>query len=480
MPTVAFGNVTVDVPDQFLSDPKALAKIGEQVRFSHRADTTSGADAKLRAGLAGLEKPEDQVNYLRGQGLEAAHTGRGLTYLDPKTQRPVLADEEGLSARDLIDLAPMAGSIGGSILGALGGATVGNVPGALIGSGAGAAAGKEGVSYLMRQLGGADDRRDLREVAKDVGTEFALGAVGEGVGRMVGATVKALRPAPSALDTVAVDTARALDLPVSAGMAGSPTGRMVENFAAQSVAGRGLNQRAAAAQNAQLGQMIKGIAPVEGTWPRATPLHLLETGTDHGDLLTRAAASGEVPTTRPLRPFLRNSFDDQVDDLAKGVSPKAVREAEVRRLLTDLGGGDAFDATNFVTRWDRLDPRLKYLVGKETGLTKSLNAVIPVIRRAAEFGKRANAPKETALGSIAQILGIGGSFTAGGPVAAGAATLAPAVLAKVFQSKPVLNWLTRIPKDPGAWSKHLAKLATIAEGRELYDKLQGHGARAEK
>lgn len=182
MPIVDFSGTRVEVPDALLNDPAALGKIAEQVRFTTHLDTTTGADAATRAGLAGLEKPTDQVNFLRSKGFEAAQTPDGPAFINPKTGRPTLADEQGLSARDLIDLAPMGGELLGSTLGAIGGAAVGNVPGAMAGGGLGAVAGREAVQGALRTFTGATDTRSLGEHAQDVAYTGTVGALGEGVG----------------------------------------------------------------------------------------------------------------------------------------------------------------------------------------------------------------------------------------------------------------------------------------------------------
>lgn len=102
----------------------------------------------------------------------------------------------------------------------------------------------------------------------------------------------------------------------------------------------------------------------------------------------------------------------------------------------------------------------------------SLNALLPVARRAEAMQRRVRAPKSTPAGSLFQILGIGGGYAAGGPLGATAAALAPAVTSRLVMSPRFVNWLARVPDNPGAFSRHLARLGAIAEGENLREEIE--------
>ncbi len=53
---------------------------------------------------------------------------------------------------------------------------------------------------------------------------------------------------------------------------------------------------------------------------------------------------------------------------------------------------------------------------------------------------------------------------AGGPGAAVGAAIAPAVVARLMNSPTFVRWLSRVPRNPGAMTHHLARLGVMAEG----------------
>ena len=484
MANVQFGSTTIDVPDALLKDPQALKKIASQVQFTQDRDETTGADAATRFAVGSASKPEDQLATLQARGYDAARIGEDLYYRDEagKSRR---VNPKGLDIGDLAGAAPEIAETAGSVLGGiLGGGTglatgPGAVATAMAGSAAGAVAGKEGAQWLGRQFFDTEDRRTGLERLADVGKTAALGAVGEGIGQVVGHGVKAARMAltPGAESQAVKATAEAIGLPPALStVADSRVGRLAEDMAANSRLGRPGMERAVQQQNHALGQELDALtATGDNGWRQAARLHV------NPDVVEQSSrVSREIPVDEPLGPVSSGWHD--IHNLLIGAGSPEQRRVFARQALQRLGGDapESFNAGAFLQNWQKADPRMKHALGKVEGVGKELNALLPVVRRTANLQQRTGKALETPAGSIFQLLGIGGGFAAGGALGAGAAALAPAIVGKLLTPPRFVNWLTRIPKDPGAWSKHLAKLATITEGRELYEKLQGQGARAEK
>lgn len=182
---------------------------------SYQIDDSEDAPALVRAEVGSLSKPEDRLTALRKTFPDAIPDPE-----DPENNF-IYTDEKGVSRRyntpnwnpfnsgDLASIAPEAGEtvggglggIIGALLGAGGGAAAGTVAapgpgtvggagygglmGALAGAGLGSAAGREGTMAGMNYLFGNEDTRTAKETAIDVAQTAALGAAGEGVGRVV-------------------------------------------------------------------------------------------------------------------------------------------------------------------------------------------------------------------------------------------------------------------------------------------------------
>lgn len=157
-------------------------------------DTTSGIkDAALRAKLSAAETPGDaekqlrvlygmtETDYTRDSRGRLALTPSGGEKIGVKLDRPTLIDESGFSRYDFADMAGIAPEVIGGITGAIKGAAFGTavapgfgtLVGGAIGAGTGAAAG-QGVEEAIEALYGVQDQT-AKEVAKDLGTEFAIG-----------------------------------------------------------------------------------------------------------------------------------------------------------------------------------------------------------------------------------------------------------------------------------------------------------------
>ncbi|AYD00911.1 hypothetical protein [Neorhizobium sp. NCHU2750] len=179
-------------------------------------DDLDDAPARIRLEVGALDKPEDRLTALRKHYPDAQPTGDdGSNFImtDPESGKVIQYNKPNwnpFNAGDLASIAPEIGStIGGSIgsiLGAIGGGAAGSavpvvgtgagaIAGGMTGAGTGSALGKQAVSSGLNYIFGNDDTRSTGEVARDLGTEFAMGALGEGAGKALGAGAKAAKNA---------------------------------------------------------------------------------------------------------------------------------------------------------------------------------------------------------------------------------------------------------------------------------------------
>lgn len=466
MPIVNFSGVRVNVPEEVLNNPQELENIHRQVSFVRNVDTESGAPADLRAGLAGLSKPEDQVNFLRSKGLDAAMTHQGLAYKDPRSGRPILADEAGFSARDLIDLAPDVGSVAGSILGALGGAAVGapTGPGAvatsMAGAGAGAAGGRELTTGLLRLFTGADDERTSRQVLGDVATEFALGAAGEGVGRAIGAGVHGLRGgfSPDEYRQLTSQLAKAAD--VNFGAAQAVPGQFAqraERYAMQSPISRPRMERALAEQQNALKTGLQNIGEESGFIPHG----LRETPE------LKNAAWADETLLHQNKNFPRV---DQLANEADRVSARRFADADyeaqlsyVTGKLNDLGiNRPDFNARDFLQKFNALPDADRAMLGLSGELGKELNALIRVAKSVEEQQVRMGKPMATPVGDMLNVLGVTTTYMTGGVPGAIAGAVAPYVTARLLTWPAFVKFLSRPVDNPGQFARRFGRLAAQA------------------
>lgn len=468
MPNIQFGSTTVDVPEELLSNPEALKNIAEQVKFTANQDTDTGAGWKERLAINSVEKPEDKVQALRSKGFDAAMTPQGVAFIDPKTNRPTLADEKGFSAKDLLDVVPEItegiGATAGGILGgglglAAGPAAVGT---AMLGSAAGGTAGRELAQGAMRYFTDTADTRSGLERLTDAGKTAMLNAGGELAGQALGQGVKAARMAftPGAESQAVKATADAIGLrPTLSTVADSRVGRLVEDVAINSRLGRPGMERAVQQQNDALGQELNALTATGDTgWRQAARLHVAPDVVEESSRVSR-----EIPVGEPLGP-VSGGWHDIHNQLISASSPEQ-RRVFARQALQRLGGKapESFNAGAFLQNWERADPRFKHALGSVEGVGKELNALLPLVRRTAELQSRSKKPLDTPAGSLLQLLGVGGGYVGGGALGAGAVALAPALVGKLLTSPRFVNWLSKVPSNPGALSRHLGRLAVMAQ-----------------
>lgn len=178
---------TLGIPKAPSFEEMRLRASGRQEGF----DYETGADGKLRALMSFGETPEEREAILAAKVGEKGYTRdeAGRLALTPEGQRArgmepsdknIVIEEEGLSFRDVSDLAGIAPETIGSIIGTAvgGGATFGL--GSIAGAAGGAAAGQALEETLEGLLG--VQRQSLPDIGKDLLKEAAIGAAGEIIG----------------------------------------------------------------------------------------------------------------------------------------------------------------------------------------------------------------------------------------------------------------------------------------------------------
>jgi len=160
-------------------------------------NSTGIKSASLRAALSAAENnaEEDAIlakfdigegEFLRDKRGRLALTPEGASKFGQETDKNILIDEDGFSRYDLADLAGIAPELIGGIGGAIAGQIAIPIPilGAAIGAGLGAGTG-QGVEEII-EAGAGVSRQSAGEIAKDIGTEAAIGFVGDGLFGLLG------------------------------------------------------------------------------------------------------------------------------------------------------------------------------------------------------------------------------------------------------------------------------------------------------
>ena len=170
----------------------------EQEKLEQLFDTNTGIkSASLRAALSAAENnaEEDAIlakfdisegEFLRDKRGRLALTPEGASKLGQTVEKNTLIDEDGFSRYDLADLAGIAPELIGGIGGAIAGQIAIPIPilGAAIGAGVGAGTG-QGVEEII-EAGAGVSKQSAGEIAKDIGTEAAIGFVGDGLFGLLG------------------------------------------------------------------------------------------------------------------------------------------------------------------------------------------------------------------------------------------------------------------------------------------------------
>ena len=170
-------------PSLGVARPKSFEELTQSVsgKDEQMFDYKTGAGGGLRAALSFMETPEEKENLLKQKVGESGFTkdSKGRLALTPEGQKKLgydvidknlVIEEEGLSFRDVADVAGLAPETIGSIIGGIIGAPT--LIGGAVGAGVGASAGQaleEGIEKLMGL-----QKQSAGEVVKDVAVEGAL------------------------------------------------------------------------------------------------------------------------------------------------------------------------------------------------------------------------------------------------------------------------------------------------------------------
>jgi hypothetical protein len=169
-------------------------------QMSASLNVKEGLPLRVRAALASVRDIQDKLSVLKQFYPDAEAAGGKLLTAVPG-KGIVLADEEGFSFKDLIDVSPYAAEIVGGIVGAASGVPLG-LPATAAGAGAGASLAREGATRALGLTRPEGDPRDLKEQILEPLGDFAANAIGEGVGtigvnlakRAVGGAARAVMP----------------------------------------------------------------------------------------------------------------------------------------------------------------------------------------------------------------------------------------------------------------------------------------------
>ena len=175
-------------------------------------DTQTGAPAGLRAklSLAPTDQDKAQVlkDWLREHGVQdplvakiqnRSHPYYGEWVYKGKDGRWYLVDEEGLTWRDLADLAGAAAPVGLEMVGSVAGFSAGGPPGGVAGAAGGRALG-EAVNMGLRKALGVPDSRSGEERYSEVARQAGFAAAGDVAGQAaMGVVSKVLAPGAKAM-----------------------------------------------------------------------------------------------------------------------------------------------------------------------------------------------------------------------------------------------------------------------------------------
>ena len=260
-------------------------------------DPDMEAPALVRAQVGALDKPEDRLTALRKTYPDAQpYDGDNFIMTDPETGKTMIYNQEGWlpSGGDMASILPEIGEGVGGILGGIGGfigggaagsavpvigTGAGAAAGAVTGAGAGATAGRELVQRGANWLFGNEDTRTTGEQIGDAAQTFALNAVGQGGGMLLGKGASALAKSVGPIDRGlivgraddAVEAAKraadmkAIGVEPTAGMVnGSPATAIREQALAPTRAGKAIEDRIAQAFDAMDGEanrIVSGLTP---------------------------------------------------------------------------------------------------------------------------------------------------------------------------------------------------------------------------
>lgn len=277
--------------EEFQTTP-AKAKLS-----STAIDPELEAPAMVRAQVGALDKPEDRLNALRKTYPDAQpYDGDNFIMTDTETGKTMIYNQEGWlpSGGDMASILPEIGEGVGGLLGGVGGfigggaagtavpvvgTAVGAGAGAITGAGAGATVGRETVQRGLNWAFGNEDTRTTGEQIGDAAQTFALNALGQGGGMILGKGASSLAKAVGPIDRGiivgraddAVEAAKraadmkAIGVEPTAGMVNaSPTIAVREQALAATRAGKPIEDRIAQAFDAMDGEanrIVSGLTP---------------------------------------------------------------------------------------------------------------------------------------------------------------------------------------------------------------------------
>ena len=168
-------------------------------------DTQSGAPASIRAALAAAKTQDAKLKLLRRYYPDAMpYEDDNFIFTDPNTMMSTVVNPEGFDIGDVAEYGrPIAETIGGGIGGA-GAMLLGQmgpqvltpeelvtVPAAV---GAGTAAGGQIYDLAMRKSMNLPDEQTMGDKAKEVATDFGLGAIGQKGGEVIQTYLQGFAP----------------------------------------------------------------------------------------------------------------------------------------------------------------------------------------------------------------------------------------------------------------------------------------------
>lgn len=223
-------------------------------------DRKTGAPARVRALVGGVDDPEGRLATARQFFPDAEIADGNIVFTHPETGRRTLLNPPGFDRGDIPGVAREAAQfVGGGIGTALG--SLGGPPGAIAGAGLGTAAG-ETLFNVAARAAGMKDPRSVGEQAVDTATVGALGAAGQGVGMAAGKgfrlLTKKLLGNPSVAAGAAADAARFGAAPASVGQAsGNRAAQAIESALGKTPGSAGRMAKVAERQSEALRAQIE-------------------------------------------------------------------------------------------------------------------------------------------------------------------------------------------------------------------------------
>lgn len=361
------------------SPPIAQTVAGSGPRLSEDVDRDTGAGFMERIAASFKSSPESAANFYRsryGVGNVRVRNSE-VEFVNPTNKKWTQADPRGMDWGDVADLAGDAPEvIFGALGGILGGTTGSIVPGAgTVVGGLGGAAGGTAIGNVFKQIVGSalpgEDVEKMSDRAIDVVKSGALGAVGEGVGKLISQGI--LKPIFSrmfrsavAKNPAGVTEARAIERSINKGsteaspefrfLPGEETGSrpllISEDVARTGISGSEYMYEAA--QNNLRAMQDKALRIIDDVRGGARPMSDMNVGTeikktfdDIGGLMqdsleSRAAKDFEVlinpKADTPVfgAPKLKAAIESMIEKDTNSIGMQGARAEGAAKLLDEL------------------------------------------------------------------------------------------------------------------------------------------------